>query len=104
VELRGRPSVILPPALLPASRRSCSRILGSDERIAFIPAACALSGLFAFLQQHLRNLFDAPAALCRHLAKEEIRVAATGTSAFLIQRGTLQTTLVIGSLPFAVMR
>lgn len=67
----------------PLLTRFCRRryILGSDQCIAFIPEARMFLCLAAHFQQLVRGLLDAPAALRRYHAPEEIRHAAIWSGA-----------------------
>src|ERR1022692_1253429 len=93
----------LDPAPLSTSSCNCGRILCGNQRIAFVPAAGTLPGLFADFQQFLRGLLDAPATLRGHLAPEKVRMAATGAIPFAGRCGSEKAALIVRPLPFAVL-
>src|ERR1017187_5193762 len=93
----------LDPAPLSTSSCNCGRILCGNQRIAFVPAAGTLPGLFADFEQFLRGLLDAPATLRGHLAPEKVRMAATGAIPFAGRCGSEKAALIVRPLPFAVL-
>jgi hypothetical protein len=95
----GEPS--LPPAPLAAAFCGISGIPGGDARVALVMTPRVLLAFFTGFKQPRRNILDAVAALRRHHAPDEIRMATTWTISIAHRRSTLEAQLIIRSGAFS---